>query len=152
MAFGGAAATSTAAAHAGHRRGVASAVAVGGSAADAQEAMIKQAAALRAKYRRPNKIRIPVEQLGFHPCNRDGQPPNGQRCMELFSRILNNGYDVEEADAGGVAVAVKPGCRQIEAFNIEACDGERSVLGPKPHSNYAIVRSRSINGGVLLFS
>lgn len=103
---------------------VASAVAVGGSAADAQDAMIKQAAALRAKYRRPNKIRIPVEQLGFHPCNRDGQPPNGQRCMELFIRILNNGYDVEEADAGGVAVAVKPGCRQIEAFNIEACDGD----------------------------
>jgi len=103
---------------------VASAVAVGGSAADAQEAMIKQAAALRAKYRRPNKIRIPVEQLGFHPCNRDGQPPNGQRCMELFIRILNNGYDVEDADSGGVAVAVKPGCRQIEKFNIEACDGD----------------------------
>ena len=98
---------------------VASAVAVGGSSADAQEA-----AALRAKYRRPNKIRIPVEQLGFHPCNRDGQPPNGQRCMELFIRILNNGYDVEDADAGGVAVAVKPGCRHIEKFNIEACDGD----------------------------
>ena len=103
---------------------VASAVAGGGPAAGAQDAMIKQAAALRAKYRRPNKIRIPVEQLGFHPCNRDGQPPNGQRCMELFIRILNNGYDVEDADAGGVAVAVKPGCRHIEKFNIEACDGD----------------------------
>jgi hypothetical protein len=102
----------------------ASAVAGGGPAADAQDAMIKQAAALRAKYRRPNKIRIPLEQLGFHPCNRDGQPPNGQRCMELFIRILNNGYDVEDADSGGVAVAVKPGCRQIEKFNIEACDGD----------------------------
>jgi hypothetical protein len=44
--------------------------------------------------------------------------------MELLRRILTNGYDVEDADAGGVAVAVKPGCRQIEAFNMEACDGD----------------------------
>ena len=45
------------------------------------EKTVRLAAALRTKYRREGGVvRIPVEQVGFHPKNRDGQPPNGSRC------------------------------------------------------------------------
>jgi hypothetical protein len=70
-----------------------------------------------------------VEQVGFHPSNRDGQPPNGARCLELFKEILKIGFDCEEADNGGVVVAQKPGLQTLHDFNQKACDGE-AYLAP----------------------
>ena len=87
--------------------------------------MIRRAAAYRVKYgREGGPIRIPIEQVGFHPRNRDGQPPNGSRCSELFKDILAVGFDAEDADSGGIVVEVRPGCTLIHEFNRDACDGD----------------------------
>ena len=83
--------------------------------------MIRKAAALREKYRIGCAVRIPVEQVGFHPKNRDGQPPNGSRCNELFKQILAVGFDAEDADSGGIVVEAVPG---VHEFNLEACTGD----------------------------
>ncbi len=89
------------------------------------EPMVRKAAACRIKYRREGGlVRIPVEQVGFHPTNRDGQPPNGSRCMELFKEILDVGFDAEESDNGGIVVEARPGSRAVHDFNREACDGD----------------------------
>ncbi len=89
------------------------------------EPMVRRAAALRTKYRRPGgSVRIPVEQVGFHPKNRDGQPPNGSRCLELFKEILEVGFDGEESDNGGIVVEATAGSSTIHKFNRDACDGD----------------------------
>jgi hypothetical protein len=87
--------------------------------------MVRRAAALRTKYRRQGGlVRIPVEQVGFHPKNRDGQPPNGSRCMELFREILDVGFDAEESNNGGIVVEAHPGSTAVYDFNREACFGD----------------------------
>ena len=79
---------------------------------EVSEPVIKRAAALRCKYRLPGcPVRIVPDQLGFHPCNRDGQPPNAERCNDLCGRILQIGFDSAEADAGGVCVCVSKRCQ-----------------------------------------
>ena len=79
---------------------------------------VRLAAALRTKYRRGGGVvRIPVESVGFHPKNRDGQPPNGSRCAELFKDIFGVGFDAEESDNGGVVVEAKPGSTVLHDFN-----------------------------------
>ena len=89
------------------------------------EKTVRLAAALRTKYRRGGGVvRIPVEQVGFHPKNRDGQPPNGSRCAELFKDIYAVGFDAEESDSGGVVVEAKPGSTVLHDFNKKACDGD----------------------------
>lgn len=95
------------------------------------ERIIRRAAALRVKYRRHDGalIRIPVEQVGFHPSNRDGQPPSGSRCLELARDILQVGFDVQEANCGGVLVAARPGDFSIHDFNEAGCDGD-PLLAP----------------------
>ena len=86
------------------------------------EPMIRQAAAFRIKYRQVGSpFRFPVEMVGFHPCNRDGQPPNGMRCLELCKDILSIGYDSGEADSGGIVVQEKPGSTRLHEFNTLAC-------------------------------
>ncbi len=85
--------------------------------------LVRRAAAFRIKYRTHDvRIRIPLEQVGFHPKNRDGQPPNGERCAKLCDDILALGFDAEEADSGGVLVQQKPGTSLISDFNMRACD------------------------------
>jgi hypothetical protein len=81
-----------------------------GSATDeAAELMICRAAANRTKYKRAGAaMRLLVEQVGFHPCNRDGQPPNGFRCCELLRDILSMGFDAEEPDTNGIAASWIP--------------------------------------------
>ena len=87
--------------------------------------MIRLAAALRTKYRRGGgPCRIPVESVGFHPKNRDGQPPNGSRCAELFKDIYGVGFDAEESNNGGVVVEATPGSTVLHDFNKKACDGD----------------------------
>ena len=87
--------------------------------------MVRLAAALRHRYRRPGGlVRIPVESVGFHPMNRDGQPPNGSRCGELFKEIFDVGFDAEESDNGGIVVEAKPGSIVLHDFNKNACDGD----------------------------
>ena len=111
---------------------VAAAVAAGTSneSVQASEPMIRKAAALRTKYKRAGgPIRLPVEQVGFHPANRDGQPPNGSRCLELCKSILEVGFDWEEANAGGIVVASIPGDDALRRFNQAACEQD-PLLAP----------------------
>ena len=62
------------------------------------EPLTRQAAAFRVKYRRAGGlICFPLQQVGFHPQNRNGQPPNGERCAGLCEDILALGFDREEA-------------------------------------------------------
>ena len=87
--------------------------------------MIKRAAAFREKYRVASASgHLPVEQVGFHPCNRDGQPPNGERCVGLCCDILDIGFDVEDANTSGIAVQEKPGATRIHDFNHAACEAD----------------------------
>ena len=84
--------------------------------------MIKKAAAFRIKYRKQGSpFRLPPDNVGFHPFNRDGQPPNGLRCLDLCKDILNIGYDTGEADTGGIAVEEKPGHTRLHDFNTQVC-------------------------------
>ena len=95
---------------------------VGGPAVDLDLPLIRKAAAFRIKYSKHGSLlRLPVEQVGFHPKNRDGQPPNGERCCQLADDIVRLGFDRDEADAGGVSVEQKPGTYTIAAFNVKAC-------------------------------
>ena len=96
---------------------------VGGPAVDLDLPIIRKAAAFRIKYtKHTSLLRLPVEQVGFHPKNRDGQPPNGERCCQLADDIVRIGFDRDEADAGGVCVEQKPGTSTISAFNLKACE------------------------------
>ncbi len=98
--------------------------------ADDHGKVVKMAAALRMKYRRPGGlVRIPVEQVAFHPCNRDGRPPSGTRCLELCKDILEVGFDASEADANGVLVAAKPGSREFQDFYSMAAEVD-TLLAP----------------------
>jgi len=86
---------------------------------------VRRAALLRLKYRKQLAlVRIPVEQIGFHPSNRDGHGPSAERCAGLLTDILKIGFDVVEADTNGVLVEQKPGTRSIAAFNERVCEGE----------------------------
>ena len=87
--------------------------------------MIRRAAAYRVKYRRAGGlVCIPLQQVGFHPLNRDGQPPNGDRCAQLCVDILALGFDTEEANAAGICVEQRPGHHTFDDFNKAACDGD----------------------------
>ena len=81
--------------------------------------MIKIAAAFRDKYRVAH-AHLPIEQVGFHPRNRDGQPPHGERCVGLGCDILEIGFDEEDANTAGVVVQEKPGTSTIVDFNRRA--------------------------------
>jgi hypothetical protein len=95
-----------------------------------KDKVVKLAAALRMKYRRPGGlVRIPVEQVAFHPCNRDGRPPSGARCIELCKDILDVGFDAGEADSNGVLVAAKPGSTHFQDFYSMAAEVD-TLLAP----------------------
>lgn len=86
--------------------------------------LIRQALALRAKYRvGSDRVRVAPWHIGFHPANRNGEPPSGERCQSLLDAILGGGFDPGEADCNGVLVQAKPSGDTIHAFNAKACDG-----------------------------
>lgn len=88
-----------------------------------QATLSDQAAALRAKYL-VGKSRVPPGLIGFHPSNRGGQAPNGERCVELLTGILRNGYDPKEGDHEGILVQEAPSGRDVQAFNDHALQGD----------------------------
>ena len=66
----------------GHASAIAEPTA-GSAAVDLDLPLIRRAAGLRTKYRKHDApIHLPLDQVGFHPKNRDGQPPNGERCCQ----------------------------------------------------------------------
>ena len=96
---------------------------VSGPVVDLDLPLIRRAASFRIKYRRHEQLlRLPIEQVGFHPKNRDGQPPNGERCCQLAEDIARLGFDRDEADAGGVVVEQRPSFTTIADFNQKACE------------------------------
>ena len=88
--------------------------------------IIRRAAAFRMKYRK-DRARLPVSQVGFHPANRNGQPPSSDRCISLLKDILALGFDAEEPHHGGVCVEAKQGCLQLNKFNTEAVEGNERM-------------------------
>ena len=100
------------------------------SAKAVSEPVIRRAAALRVKYRvilGNEGIRVPPEQIGMHPKNRDGAGPSGERCSQLLRDILHMGYDPPEANAGGVLVQEHPTIPYILPFNKKYTDGDDSL-------------------------
>jgi len=92
--------------------------------ANTQLSLIQQALVYRAKYRINDKsIRVSPAHIGFHPYNRNGQPPSCERCVNLLSEILVSGFDPAEADCNGVLVQEKPGDATICDYNVQACEG-----------------------------
>ena len=78
--------------------------------------LITRAAAFRTKYRKHESVRLPISQVGFHPANREGQPPSSARCVSLLQEILDIGFDVGEASAGGVVVEAVATQAELEHF------------------------------------
>ena len=70
------------------------------------------------------KARVPPGLIAFHPSNRGGQAPNGERCVALLKRILRNGYDPSEGDHEGILVQEAPGGSDIQTFNDRALQGD----------------------------
>ena len=62
--------------------------------------------------------------MGFHPENRNGDPPNGERCADLFQMIFKAGFDSEEANTNGVVVAQRPAGTSISDFNKTYTEGD----------------------------
>ena len=87
---------------------------------DQPQQMIKVAAALRTKYRKGEKVRLPPFIVGFHPSNRGGAKLSGIRVLELMIKILEAGFDPEEADCGGIVVESS----MVMAYNVDACEGD----------------------------
>jgi hypothetical protein len=83
----------------------------------------RQAATLRAKYFK-GRYRVAPGHIGFHPSNRGGQAPNGERCVTLLLTILRDGYDPQEGDHAGILVQEVPGRRTVQAFNDAALHGD----------------------------
>ena len=88
----------------------------------ASSPIIRRAAAFRIKYRKETAC-LPVMQVGFHPANRNGQPPSSDRCISLLKDILAIGFDPDEVHTGGVCVESLPGCRLFEEFNADSVEG-----------------------------
>ena len=90
--------------------------------------LIRHAFALRAKYRVNERyVRVAPNHIGFHPANRNGQPPSAERCVCLLSGILGQGFDSNEADCNGVLVQETPGKTNIHDFNMQSCDGNEHL-------------------------
>ena len=108
----------------------------GASAAAEQRSgspIIRRAAAFRVKYRK-ERARLPVAQVGFHPANRNGQPPSSDRCISLLKDILQLGFDADEPHHGGVCVEWKQGCHKLGTFNAEAVEGNDRMAPVDPWS------------------
>ena len=89
-----------------------------------QLSLIQQALVFRAKYRiNDRSIRVSPAHIGFHPSNRNGQPPSGERCVALLLEILTSGFDPAEADCNGVLVQKTLGNTLIGDCNTKACEG-----------------------------
>ena len=86
------------------------------------QALIQQAILLRAKCR-VSFARVGPIHIGFHPANRNGEPPSAERCLSLLKDILGQGFDPNEADCNAVLVQEAPGSVSINHFNAKACDG-----------------------------
>ncbi len=92
------------------------------------ETVIMKATSLRREYRVAGPpVRVAPMQIGFHPENRGGQAPSGERCNALLKDILAVGFDAVEADTNGVLLQERVGERKILDFNQQACVGEDSL-------------------------
>ena len=82
--------------------------------------LVRQAMALKVKYRRPQsdgkwKTRIGWDWIGAHPSNRGGTFPSGLSCKSLGKDIMGMGVAAEEADHMGVVVEAVPQSRRDAA-------------------------------------
>ena len=92
-----------------------------------QQKLCRQAAAFRAKYQVGEPQRVPPGQIGFHPANRGGEPPNADRCKTLFREIFEKGFDPEEADFNGLLVQDEAGSSRIHECNLRSRAGNADL-------------------------
>lgn len=90
--------------------------------------LVQKSLALRAKYRISELTRVAPIHIGFHPANRNGEPPSADRCVALLNDLLGQGFDPSEANCNGVLVQEKPGSTSIHDFNVQACDGNERMI------------------------
>ena len=89
----------------------------------AGETVHKKAAALRKKYV-TGHYRVRPGFVGFHPSNRAGLAPNGERCVSLLKSIIRDGYDAAEGDHAAICVQEVPGSKHVQSFNDQALQGD----------------------------
>lgn len=87
------------------------------------ETLIQQMYKLRDEYRIATE-RIPPQLVGFHPLNRNGEPPSGERCLKLTAEIFKRGFDPNEADCNGIVIMEPKDTSVFHDFNVKACDGD----------------------------
>ena len=121
--------------------------------------LISRSAALRSKYRvSDTKTRLQPWLLGFHPKNRSGVPPNGDRCLNLTKSLVSYGFDPEEADTGGICCEPHPSrIDDYHIYNVKSCQGNpllapsvegiRMQYGTLAHSHLNQIL-KNIDGGV----
>ena len=103
--------------------------------------LIRVACALRSKYRKGSKVRLPPCLVGFHPQNRGGAKLSGLRVLELTRNLLEKGFDDEEADCGGIVVEC---ATMVMVYNANACSGDPLLI--------ATVDGKSLQFGTLAHS
>ena len=54
-------------------------------------------------YRIPGLVRVPLDQIGFWPGNRDSTGINGQRVREIAEDIVTNGTSLQRYESVGQA-------------------------------------------------
>ena len=93
-----------------------------GSMSNSKESSYKKAAAWRTKYFTGRRNLLPG-LVGFDISNRGGNPPNGDRCVDLLKKILGR-YDPQEGDHQSVCVEETPGTGEVQRFNTQALEGD----------------------------
>jgi len=90
--------------------------------------LVRKALALRAKFRvSTDKVRVAPGHIGFHPANRNGEPPSAERCIALLENFLGGGFDPGEADCNGVLTQSRPMDASIHDFNMKSCEGNPNL-------------------------
>jgi len=99
---------------------------------------VRKSAAYKLKYTQGNK-RINPKDMGFHWGNRLGAFPQSGRCWKLTCDIVEDTFDPEDADFGGVCV-LRPG-NELELYNRKCLDGNIHLFvasGPDGSASWMI--------------
>ena len=110
--------------------------------AELEGGLIRKAFALRVKYRKGEKIKIPLTSLVVHPRNRSGAFPNGAAVQTLGCKILRTGFNQEVANQEGVCIQEIPGPDQT-GFQT---DGLVALTSDKKYMTYQAYNLNAVAG------
>ena len=75
-----------------------------------------------AEYRIPDRIRVPLDKIGFWPGNRDSTGINGRRVMEIAEDIVTNGTSLQRYDSVDLVEIPAGKLDLFFRFNKTQCD------------------------------